>query len=105
MSIFKMPKVLSLIWQQSFRIACQFDDRTLGWPGLLIGAAKLALLPGSSIKAAPIAYFALFSLFPLILLSISIASFTIDPLIGQQFICAPVGIYCTSSRSVIGKKF
>jgi membrane protein len=103
MSIIKMPKVVSLIWQHSFRIACQFDERTLGWPGLMIGAAKLALLPGSAIKAAAIAYFALFSLFPLTLLSISIASFTLDPLIGQQFIVHQLEFIAPALGQLLGK--
>jgi uncharacterized BrkB/YihY/UPF0761 family membrane protein len=39
-----------------------------------------------AIMAAAIAYLALFSLFPLILLSIFIARFTLGPLMDQQFI-------------------
>jgi YihY family inner membrane protein len=62
------------------------DERAHGWPGMLIGAARQTLLPGSAIKAASIAFFALFSLFPITLLSISIASLNLDPYMGQQSI-------------------
>jgi membrane protein len=51
------------------------DQQVRGWLGLLWGAAQKTLKPNSVIRAAAIAYFALFSLFPVILLSMSIASF------------------------------
>jgi membrane protein len=51
------------------------DQRTGGWLGLLWGAAQKAVKPDSVVRAAAIAYFALFSLFPLVLLSLAIASF------------------------------
>ena len=51
------------------------SQRMGGWLGLLLGAAKKAVTPDSIIRAAAIAYFALFSLFPVILLSLAIASF------------------------------
>jgi len=53
---------------------------------MLAGAAREALKSDSAITAAAIAYFALFSLFPLTLLSISIASFDLGPLMDQQLI-------------------
>jgi uncharacterized BrkB/YihY/UPF0761 family membrane protein len=53
---------------------------------VLAGAANEALKPDSAITAAAIAYFALFSLFPLTLLSISIASFNLGPLMDQHLI-------------------
>lgn len=53
---------------------------------MLAVAAGQALKPGSTVIAAAIAYFSLFSLFPLILLSISIVSYTLDPAAGQQYI-------------------
>jgi YihY family inner membrane protein len=82
----KVPKDLLLRWQQSLRTLRQLDERAHGWPGMLIGAVRQTLLPGSAIKAASIAFFALFSLFPLTLLSISIASLNLNPSMGQQFI-------------------
>jgi YihY family inner membrane protein len=86
MFIPKVAKNLSFRWQQSLRILRQLDERAYGWPGMIIGAVRRTLLPGSAIKAASIAFFALFSLFPITLLSISIASLNLDPSMGQQFI-------------------
>jgi YihY family inner membrane protein len=86
MFIPKVAKNLSFRWQQRLRILRQLDERAYGWPGMIIGAVRRTLLPGSAIKAASIAFFALFSLFPITLLSISIASLNLDPSMGQQFI-------------------
>jgi membrane protein len=52
----------------------------------LAGAAKQALRPASGITAAAIAYYALFSLFPLTLLSIAIASFGLGSTMDQQLV-------------------
>ena len=62
---------------KGIRSAHRLNERTHGWLGMLAGAAREALKPNSAITAAAIAYFALLSLFPLTLLSISIASFTL----------------------------
>jgi len=65
------------LWQQGIRTARRLDERTHGWLGILAGAARETFKPNSTIRAAAIAYYATFSLFPLILLSIAIASFSL----------------------------
>ncbi len=62
------------------------DQRSHGWLGMIFTAFKETLGPNAAIIAAAIAYFSLFSLFPIILVSIAIASFNISPLVTQQFI-------------------
>jgi membrane protein len=79
-----MARDMAQLWQRGLRRAHQIDERTHGLLGLLGGAAKQAFKPDSSITAGAIAYFALFSLFPIIILSVSIASFNLGPLINQQ---------------------
>jgi membrane protein len=74
------------IWQKIIRSAHKFDERTYGWLGLLAGAVNQVLKPDSAITAAAIAYFSIFSLFPLTLLSIAIASFSLGPSMNQQII-------------------
>jgi membrane protein len=74
------------IWQKIIRSAHKFDERTYGWLGLLAGAVNQVLKPDSAIIAAAIAYFSIFSLFPLTLLSIAIASFSLGPSMNQQII-------------------
>jgi membrane protein len=62
------------LWQKAMQRGRWLNEQTQGWLGLLASAAQKTVKPQAMIKAAAIAYFALFSLFPLILLSISIAS-------------------------------
>jgi len=82
----RLARNLTHLWQQGIRRAHRLDEHTHGWLGMLAGAAREALKPDSAIAAAAIAYFALLSLFPLTLLSISIASFILGPLMDQQLI-------------------
>jgi uncharacterized BrkB/YihY/UPF0761 family membrane protein len=72
------------LWQQGIRTARRLDERTHGWLGILAGAARETFKPNSTIRAAAIAYYATFSLFPLILLSIAIASFSLGSLMMDQ---------------------
>jgi len=71
-------------WQQGIRTARRMDERTHGWLGILASAARETFKPNSTITAAAIAYYATFSLFPLTLLSIAIASFNLGPLMMNQ---------------------
>jgi membrane protein len=87
MAVTRLARDAAKIWQQGIQHAHQLDDdRMHGWLGMLAGAANLALKPGSVITAAAIAYFAIFSLFPLTLLSIAIASFSLGPSMDQHLI-------------------
>lgn len=52
----------------------RINELTKGWLWMLADATKETLKPETAINAAAIAYFALFSIFPITLLSISIAS-------------------------------
>ncbi len=72
------------LWQRVIRIAHKLNDRTHGWLWVLANATKETLMPDTAIMASAIAYIALFSLFPLILLSISIASFSFGPSMDQH---------------------
>jgi hypothetical protein len=102
MAATKMARNAAQIWQQGIHRAHQLDERAHGWLGMLAGAARQALKPGSVITAAAIAYFAIFSLFPLTLLSIAIASFSLGPLVDQrliiqrlEFIVPGLGLLCS----------
>ena len=79
-----LPKYLAGYWQQALRLAHKLNDRSHGWLGVVANAVKETLKPETSIMASAIAYIALFSLFPLILLSISIASFSFGPAMDQH---------------------
>ncbi len=74
------------LWKKILGGVHQFDERTNGWLGLITSALDRALKPNSTITAAAIAYFAILSLFPLTLLSIAIASYSLGPSMDQQLI-------------------
>jgi membrane protein len=73
----RIPKPLIELWHN-------LNDRTNGWLWIFVNAVKETLMPDTAIMASAIAYIALFSLFPLILLSISIASFSFGPSMDQH---------------------
>ena len=81
-----MARTKEQLRQKGICAAHQLNEGTQGWLGILAGATNDACKPNSSITAAAISYFALFSLFPIILLSISIASFNLDPLMDQHLV-------------------
>jgi membrane protein len=94
---------MAQLWQQGIRSVHRLNERTHGWLGMLAGAVGEALKPDSAITAAAIAYFALFSLFPLTLLSISIASFNLGPLMDQQLILQKLEFIAPALGQLLGK--
>jgi membrane protein len=98
-----MAESMGQLWQQGVRSAHRFDERTHGWLGLLANAARQALMPDAAITAAAIAYFALFSLFPLVLLSISIASFNLGPLMDQRLIVQKLEFIAPALGQLLGQ--
>jgi uncharacterized BrkB/YihY/UPF0761 family membrane protein len=85
----KMARDMAQLWQQGIRSSRRLNERTHGWLGMLVSAAKLTIKPDSVVTAAAIAYFAIFSIFsifPLTLLSIAIASFSLGLLVDQHVI-------------------
>ena len=88
---------------QCVRGAHSFNQYTHYWWGILVDAARNAIKPDSTIMAAAIAYFSLFSLFPLTLLSISIASITLGPAMNQQFILQKLEFVAPAMGQLLGQ--
>ena len=86
MTASKTVKYIEQFKQQAMNIAGRLNERTGGWLGMLAGAVNEALKPDTAITAAAIAYFALFSLFPVTLLSIAIASFSLGSPMEQKLV-------------------
>lgn len=99
----RMARTMEKLWQQSISNAHKLNEHTHGWLGVLIGAAREVLKPDLSITAAAIAYFALFSLFPLTLLSIFIASFNLGLLMDQQLIVQKLEFIAPALGQLLGK--
>jgi membrane protein len=92
------------LWQQGLiHSARRLDARTHGWLGIMAGAARETFKPNSAITAAAIAYYATFSIFPLTLLSIAIASFSLGPLMmNQQLILQKLEFVAPALGSLLG---
>jgi membrane protein len=99
----RIAVTMAQLWQQTIRRAHRLDERTHGWLGMLAGAARETLKPNSAITAAAIAYFAVLSLFPITLLSISIASFYLGPLTDQQLIVQKLEFIAPALGQLLGK--
>ena len=81
----------------------QLDERSHGWLSLLIAAARETLKPTSAITAAAIAYFATFSLFPLTLLSIAIASLDLGVVMDQHVIVQKLEFIAPALGQLLGQ--
>jgi membrane protein len=103
MRITGLTRTLSELRQQGIRSLHKFDDRTNGWLGMLAEAARQALKPDSVVTAAAIAYFALFSLFPITLLSVAVASFSFGSLVDQHLIVQKLEFIAPALGQLLGK--
>jgi len=102
----KLPRVaarMTYFRQQGLHRAHRLDPCTHGGLGMFVSAASQAFSPDASITAAAIAYFALFSLFPFTLLSISIASFALGPLMDQQLILQKLEFVAPALGQLLGQ--
>lgn len=98
-----MVKYITLLKQRGIRIVDTLDQRIGGWLGLLAKAANETLKPDTAITAAAIAYFALFSLFPVTLLSIAVASFSLDSAVEQQLVIRRLEFIAPALGQLLGK--
>jgi membrane protein len=94
---------MAQLWQRTIHSTRRLNERTHGWLGILAGAARETFKPNSAITAAAIAYFAILSLFPLTLLSISIASFSLGPLMNQQLVIQKLEFIAPALGQLLGK--
>ncbi len=99
----KTPKYFEEFWQKVLSSAGKLNERTHGWLGVLGNALKETFMPDTGVMASSIAYIALFSLFPLILLSISIASFSFGPSIDQQSTIQRLEFVAPALEQLLGK--
>ncbi len=103
MTASRVGKYLARLQQQSIRIAARINDLTRGWSWMLAEAVKETLKPETAISAAAIAYFALFSLFPITLLGISITSFSLDPSFDLTFILRRMEFFAPALKQLLGQ--
>jgi membrane protein len=98
-----MAKFITRLRQQSIHNANRINELTRGWLWMLADAAKETLKPETAITAAAIAYFALFSIFPITLLSIAIASFSLGPSMDRQIIIHRLEFIAPAMGQLLGQ--
>lgn len=103
MNVNKLRNRMVELRQRSLYQAHRLNEGSRGWLGVLLGAFNDALKPTSAMKAAAIAYFTLFSLFPLVLLSISVASRSLGALIDQHNIVQDLEFILPGLGLLLGK--
>ncbi|MBN8654765.1 MAG: YihY/virulence factor BrkB family protein [Anaerolineae bacterium] len=103
MKPFKRSKVLASLWQKSKALASHLNERSNGWLWILANSVQKTLMPETSIMASAIAYISLFSLFPLILLSISLASFGFSAYINQQAMIKSLEFVAPALEQLLGQ--
>ena len=99
----EMVKHIAQLKQQGISFADRLNERTRGWLGVLARAANETLKPDTAITAAAIAYFALFAFFPVALLSIAIASFSLGSSMEQQLIIQKLEFIAPALGQLLGK--
>ncbi|RMH00788.1 MAG: YihY/virulence factor BrkB family protein [Chloroflexi bacterium] len=82
-----LGSVMLELWQQGHRVMRQgrqafywFSAQARHWPLILVRTIRATISHESSLTSAAIGYYTLFSLFPLMLLTVAIASLWLDPL-------------------------
>lgn len=98
-----MATYIEQVRQQSIRSVNKIYELTRGWLWMLADAAKETLKPETVITAAAIAYFALFSIFPTVLLSISIASFSLGGSMDRQLIIQRLEFVAPAMGRLLGQ--
>lgn len=98
-----MAKKMARLWQKGLSSAQRLNQSSNGWLGMTAGAAREALKPEATITAAAIAYFSLFSLFPIILLSIAIASFSLGPLMDYNVVIQRLEFVAPALGQMLGQ--
>lgn len=67
------------LWRQGYQIVTELLRHGRWWSKVIYRAIHATSQPETALLAAAIGYFTLFSLFPLTLLSVAVASFWVDP--------------------------
>jgi membrane protein len=98
-----MIKYITEFKQHGIRGVDRLNQLTGGWLGMIAQAIQETRNPATAITAAAIAYFALFSLFPIILLSISIASYSLGVTVDQHAILQRLEFIAPALSQLLGE--
>jgi membrane protein len=74
------------LWRRGRSYLSYLNRQARGWPRVTAAAVYRTFQPEAYLAAGAVAYFAFFSLFPLILLAVAIASIWLDPALAESYI-------------------
>ncbi|MCP5094892.1 MAG: YihY/virulence factor BrkB family protein [Chloroflexi bacterium] len=89
-------------WQQSHQFILWISRHVQWWSRILLRAIRKAVAPETALTAASIGYFTLFSLFPLTLLTVAIASLWLDPLLAEGEIVTQLEFVAPALGDLLG---
>ena len=89
-------------WQQRRYYVAWVKEQARKWTFLIVKALQPTFGPEAALAAAAISYFTLFSLFPLTLLSVAIASLWLDPLLAESEIIRQLEFVAPAVGELLG---
>ncbi|HPC06652.1 MAG TPA: hypothetical protein PLI60_08015, partial [Anaerolineaceae bacterium] len=106
----KLPDILEQIdrttnlwWAKAVHALARANRRLKGWPKILIVSLNEALRPSSGVMAAAVAYFAFLSIFPLVLLVVSISSLWLGRLVTENQIIEQLEFIAPALGQLLGR--
>jgi YihY family inner membrane protein len=98
-----MDRAASLWWAKLVHKLARANKRLKDWPKILIVSLIEALKPGSGVMAAAVAYFAFLSIFPLVLLVVSISSLWLGRLVTENQIIEQLEFIAPALGQLLGR--
>jgi len=89
-------------WQYARRYISHLNRELAGWPKVIVKATDLTFQNEAYLAAAAVAYFAFFSLFPLILLAVAVASIWLDQVRAEQYIMEQMEFVAPALGELLG---
>jgi len=99
----QVDRTTSLWWSKAVHALARANRRLKGWPKILLVSLNEALRPSSGVMAAAVAYFAFLSIFPLVLLVVSISSLWLGRLVTENQIIEQLEFIAPALGQLLGR--
>ncbi len=99
----ELDRFISLKWAKLVHNLARANKRLKGWPKILVISLNGALMPSSGVMAAAVAYFAFLSIFPMVLLVVSISSLWLGRLVTENQIIEQLEFIAPALGQLLGR--
>lgn len=99
----ELDRSASLRWARLVHNLARANMRLRGWPKILVISFNEALKPSSGMMAASVAYFAFLSIFPMVLLVVSISSLWLGRLVSENQIIEQLEFIAPALGQLLGR--